>query len=220
MSDEINIFILEKYPLLQSAFKSILEEREEIRIVGIGSTIEDLIPILREKKPDIIILNSLLSEGLWNSEIPELGEVKLILVSPEGFDPDTIKKAFQHNVKGYITIEISPEELIDTIKSVYAEEDYIAKEIMLEVFKDYALSHERNNIDTAGSLTYREKEILSFLSQGLSNREIAKVSNISEKTVKSHLTNIFGKLGVSSRLEAVLKVTKNNPAQGEKINPS
>lgn len=220
MSDEINIFILEKYPLLQSAFKSILEKREEIRIVGIGSTMEDLIPILREKKPDIIILNSLLSEELWNSEIPELGEVKIILVSPEGFDPDTIKKAFQHNVKGYITIEISPEELVDAIKSVYAEEDYIAKEIMLEVFKDYAFSHERNNPDTIDALTYREKEILSFLSQGLSNREIAKVLNISEKTVKSHLTSIFSKLGVSSRLEAVLKVTKNNPAQGEKINPS
>jgi len=104
-------------------------------------------------------------------------------------------------------MSISPQELINAIKAVHNGEIYIDRELILVTLKDYANNTKKDEI-FLDPLSHKEEEVLELLCEGLSNREIAKVLRISEKTVKSHLTDIFSKLNVKSRLEAVIATNK------------
>jgi DNA-binding NarL/FixJ family response regulator len=100
-------------------------------------------------------------------------------------------------------MSISPQELINAIKAVHNGGIYIDRELIFTALRDYTSNSKKDEI-FLDPLTHKEEEVLELLRKGLSNREIAKLLGISEKTVKSHLTDIFSKLNVKSRLEAVI----------------
>lgn len=130
------------------------------------------------------------------------GGGKIIITSPEP-DHRVIRETLKYNIRGFILMSISPQELINAIKAVHNGGIYIDRELIFAALKDYASNSKKDEI-FLDPLTHKEEEVLELLRKGLSNREIAKLLGISEKTVKSHLTDIFSKLNVKSRLEAVI----------------
>jgi len=204
--EKINVLVIEKWTLLQSALSSALEKDPEINILGVENDLENAIPFIKEKKPDIILLDAFTVsyKSLLEHNLLDGIESRFILASPI-IDLEIIKLGVKSHVKGFIIMNISPEELVEAIKTVYKGESYISKEITLEIFEDFANLNDSEKTKLVEPLTKKEEEILHFLKRGLSNKEIANILGISEKTVKSHLTNIYSKLNVSSRLEAVLK---------------
>jgi DNA-binding NarL/FixJ family response regulator len=96
-----------------------------------------------------------------------------------------------------------PQNLVNAIKTVYNGGVYIYKEFIQELLRN-SLNNAKKNDLILEHLTHKEEEVLNLLCEGLSNKKIAKILGMSEKTVKSHLTNIYSKLNVKSRLEAVI----------------
>ena len=122
-------------------------------------------------------------------------------------DEETIFRSLKMGAKGYLSKNLASYDLIKAVKAVQRGEMWIERKLMSKFFEE-----EHGNVSgmedpgkkTKKCLTEREKEVLSVLTKGLTNKEIADYLCISEKTVKTHLSNIFRKLNVSRRLQAIL----------------
>ncbi|NOR54234.1 MAG: response regulator, partial [Candidatus Aminicenantes bacterium] len=129
------------------------------------------------------------------------------LMLSAAMDEAVIFKALKAGAKGYLSKDISSSDLIKAIQTVHQGELWIERKLMARFFEGEttADSGEEARAGTLKEvLTLREKEILSILTKGHTNKEIAQTLFISEKTVKSHLNNIFRKLNVTRRLQAIL----------------
>jgi len=204
MADKIDVLIVEKWPLFREALGYALEGHEEILCVGVVGEKDEAINLIKEKRPDIILLDYFTSpyKELLEMSPQEMGGGKIIITSLEP-DHRVIRETFKYNIRGFILMSISPQELINAIKAVHNGGIYIDRELIFAALRDYTSNSKKDEI-FLDPLTHKEEEVLELLRKGLSNREIAKLLGISEKTVKSHLTDIFSKLNVKSRLEAVI----------------
>ncbi len=144
----------------------------------------EVLPVIREKSP----------------------KTKVLMLAANK-DEAKIFKAMKAGAKGYVSKDVSISDLLKAIQTVHKEELWIERKLMARFFDREAAHNPKKEAEPAkakGVLTSREKEVLSLLSTGRTNKEIAKALFISEKTVKSHLNSIFRKLKVSHRLQAIL----------------
>jgi len=122
---------------------------------------------------------------------------------------DYLLELIRYGVSGYLLKDVTPDELIKTIRQVFSGKGVIPPSMTPKVFDEINKLAQKDEKITF-NLTSREIEILRELAKGLSNKEIADKLYISEKTVKNHLTNIFQKMGVNDRTQAVLLGIKHN----------
>jgi DNA-binding NarL/FixJ family response regulator len=131
----------------------------------------------------------------------------LMLLNSE--NEDIIFKALKAGARGYLYRNASISELVKAIKTVHKGDLWIERKfftLFFEAEKGLEDEHDRTSDTTLSRLTQREEEVLYCLTKSYTNKEIAKELSISEKTVKSHLNNIFRKLNVTGRLQAILYV--------------
>jgi len=129
----------------------------------------------------------------------------IVLVLTVYDDVEHILGILESGADGYLTKNILVEDIIKSIRSVVAGETVLSPQVFQQVLK-YALRHSTKPVRLYNGvkLTTRELEILQLIARGISNKEIANELNISARTVKSHMVDIFRKLDVSSRTEAVI----------------
>jgi len=121
-------------------------------------------------------------------------------------DAESIRQALQAGGSGYILKQVTQEKLVEAIRRVYRGEKVIDPELFGRVVNDYARLAQGVGADAAAGaeeLTVREQEVLRLLARGLTNKEIAAATHLATDTVKTHLRNIYRKLGVRNRSQAV-----------------
>jgi DNA-binding NarL/FixJ family response regulator len=139
-----------------------------------------------------------------------IGEIKAenpevrILVLTSFSEDEEIIAAIQSGAEGYLLKECSPDELVDAIRSVHQGRFSISADMARKVMTSTAMKEQSAGQSQEPRLTQREKEVLHYVAQGLSNQEIAEVLNISPLTVRSHMRNLLRKLDVSNRTQAAL----------------
>jgi two-component system, NarL family, response regulator LiaR len=220
MVGKIRVLLADDHILLRQGTAELLQHEPDIEIAGEASNGEEALRLAKALKPDVIImdirmpaLSGLEATRRIRSEYPKIQI--LILTAYE--DEQYIFSLLQAGASGYLLKTAPIGDLVRAIREVCQGESPLAPSIARKVV---ARLNRGNTVPQADplaepsedagveSLTAREVEILQYLARGSSNRDIAETLFISERTVQAHMTNIFSKMHVSSRLEAVLKAIR------------
>jgi DNA-binding NarL/FixJ family response regulator len=211
----INILIVDDHPLFRSGIRWSLEQNPQFVIVGEAADGSEALRLADELSPDVILVDLSLP-GMNGLEVaralkrrqPQAGVIILTMHQ----DDEQLFNAIRAGASAYCTKDIEPEQLIDVITRV-ARGEYLINEMVLS--RPFVASRvldqfrELSRLDRTSSgffspLTPREIEILDCVARGYSNKEIAQALNISDQTVKNHITSILRKLAVNDRTQAVI----------------
>ncbi len=219
---KIKVLIADGQTLFYERMASILLQESDIEVVGIALNTADCIEIVKKAYPDVVLLDLNLSDGCsadimnWiNKEFPDKKVIILTGQSPEEF----IEVSFIQGFAGFLLYDCTKNEMVTAIRKAMKGEVYLSKN--LSVYLKAIPAHFRSRMndsdpfllhddslnikDSQEVLTKRESEILDQIAKGLRNKEIAASLGIKKRTVEYHVSNILEKIGVKSRLEAVLK---------------
>ena len=216
MTQKIKIIIVDDHPLIKEGLKQILSFYPDIEIVSEGSNGSEAISIVSETNCDILLLdiNMPVMSGLDALKIIRQNNpyLKVLLLTVEN-DFGTLREAIDLKVNGYILKESAGSTLTDAIRHVYSGGNYIDQTLTKHVFNiinEPSMAKESTSKpempDPFSLLTEREKEILSYISKGCSNKEIASKLFLSEKTIRNTITSIFKKINVKDRVQAAIYV--------------
>lgn len=207
-SDEIAIMLVDDHPLLRQALRNVLEKQADFEIVAETDNGEEAVRLAAELVPDVVImdismpkLNGLEATRQIKANNPNI----IVLVLTVHDDSEHILGILEAGAAGYLTKSVFGKEVIYAIRSVVAGETVLSGPISQQIIK-HALRYTTKPVllDAGEKLTVRELEVIKLAARGMSNKEIALELNLSLPTIKSYLTDIFGKLKVSSRTEAVI----------------
>ncbi len=211
INDTIKIMLVEDHRLVRESFAQMLELEEEFVVVGQAANAADALQLALSLKPDVILMdiklpgvNGIEATRMIKKELPETEIMMLSMYDEEEY----VREAVKAGATGYVLKDISQEDLIRNIKVVYSGGSYIQPSLARKVLQDLASGGKAKSqvipkISTLKELSDREVEVLQLVADGKSNKEVAQVLTISEKTVKAHLRSIFRKLEVGDRAQAV-----------------
>ena len=211
----IKVVIADDHTLFREGLKKILSLEKDVLVVGEASRGDEVAKVVDRARPDVLLLDLKMPKGDVIQTLLELNEknpaTKVVVLTAFSED-ENILNAAKGGAKGYVLKGVSSATLLQAIKTVYSGGLWVDKEISSgDAFEEIALSqsgkHGTEPVNEAiKHLTKREVEILRLVAEGLTNDEIGKRIFISEKTVKTHLTNIFDKLKVNNRFKAALLI--------------
>ena len=195
MQDSIRILLIEAQTLTRIGLKTILGAARDIEIVGEAASGAEGFELFSSLRPDVTILGLRLPDSCAIDVLSDYfaadERAKIIVLAERAGDAE-ISKSLKKGALGYVCKDVSESELIKAIRAVATGKKYIAPGIAEILSESYGQEE----------LTAAEQKILGALVAGKSNKEIAFASGVSENTVKTHVKNIFDKLGVSDRTSA------------------
>lgn len=205
------IVIADDHPIFRDGLKRLLESETGFAVVGECADGTTAIATVNAMQPDILLLDVAMPNGGGLNALKELGSVATrVILLTAAIEARDVLQAIKLGAKGLVLKEAATRQLIDGIHRVMQ-----GKFVMdADVTDDLAGAIQRHESRTAQrfGLTAREREIVSAIAAGESNKDIATRLSISQQTVKHHLTNIFDKTGISTRLELALLAIKENLA--------
>lgn len=208
---KINLMIVDDHPMIREGLATMLSTCEDINIVGSCGDGEEANRLACKINPDVILMD--IKMGVTNgidaakkikNENPKIKIIFLTVFE----DTEFMRQALQAGADGYIIKHVSREKLIESIRQVYLGEKIIDPAVINSIVNDYiklsqlAGMPDDNKAQTV-QFTPREKEILFHLTKGMTNKEISVVTHLSVDTIKTHLRNIFRKLDVKNRSQAI-----------------
>ena len=204
---QITVVIADDHPVVRQGLAVLLEVQDDMQLVGEASDGQAAVRLTLEQVPDVLLLDLKLPglDGLGVlSELAARGAKTRVLVLTSGASPASPALALQAGAAGFLYKDVDPDALVRAIRSVHDGHTVLASDAA-------GLVAARPGTDSRGirSLTAREREVLAQLADGRSNREIAKLLNLSEKTVKTHVSAILAKLGVADRTQAALLAVRH-----------
>ncbi len=205
------VMIADDHSLVREGIKQLLEFDGSIKVISEAANGEECLEKLEEEIPDVLLLdiNMPVKNGLdVLSEIKEKKYNVKVLILTVHNDIEYLLKAIDIGVDGYILKDSESAELKRAIQAVMAGENYIQASLIPAL--NNRLVNRDIDKDKIDSLTSRELEVLVKVANGMLNKEIATNLNISERTVKNHVSNIFKKIDVSDRTQAAVFAIKNN----------
>jgi two-component system response regulator DegU len=203
-SQAIRVLLVDDHTILRQGMKQLLEMDERISICGEALNGEEAILQALTMKPDVILMDINMPKvnGYMASRsiLMAWPEAKILVLTNQD-EPDILKKFLELGVKGYFLKDVDIDVLIQGILDVVAGQTVELSQELQEKLKQVK---QNAKSDTVHQLTEREKEVLKALTKGVSNQELAEMLTVSPKTVHNHLYNIYSKIGVSSRSEAIV----------------
>jgi len=209
----IKILIVDDQRLFRQGLRSLLEQERDMKVVGEAGDGQDAFTLVQEANPDIILMDIEMPklDGIHATRLilERCPDIKILILSIHNEDERVIS-AIRSGASGYILKDADHKEFIKIIRSTFAGEKIaspflanLTPRILYKVHDPARIDEEvEKEIKEKFSLTGREKEILQLLLKGKSNKEISDLMYVSTETVKTHLQNIYRKLGVRSRMEA------------------
>ena len=208
----VRIVIADDHPIFRDGLRRLLEAEPNLKVLGEASDGAEAVKMARQLKPDILLLDLAMPKHPGLEALRELGTgvnstpVRVILLTAAA-EKSQIVEALQLGARGVVLKDSATQLLLKAIQTVMAGEYWVGRESVSNLVQ-YLRTLMQSTNDEARQrkfgLTPRELEVVGCIVEGCSNRDIAKQFTISEETVKRHLSNIFDKTGVSTRLELAL----------------
>jgi NarL family two-component system response regulator LiaR len=205
MTEEISVLIVDDHAIVREGQRALIDTEPGMTLVGEATNGAEAIKMARLLNPDVIFMD-LIMPGIGGIEAIEAIKAEnpqaRILVLTSFAEDEKVYMAIKTGALGYLLKDASPDELLTAVRQVSRGEPAmnptIAAKLMRELQRDSVLP------PTEDPLTERELDILKLVAQGLSNREIAEIFVISERTVRTHVSNILSKLHLANRTQAAL----------------
>ncbi|MGW5423246.1 response regulator [Streptomyces sp. NPDC003943] len=207
MADKtIRVLLVDDHQVVRRGLRTFLEVQDDIEVVGEASDGAEGVARAEELRPDVVLMDVKMPgtggiEAL--KQLRELGNPARVLIVTSFTEQRTVVPALRAGASGYVYKDIDPDALAGAIRSVHAGHVLLQPEVA-----DALLSQDEQGqgggTGRGSTLTEREREVLGLIADGRSNREIARALVLSEKTVKTHVSNILMKLDLADRTQAAL----------------
>ena len=204
--DAINILIVDDHTLFRIGIRKMLEAEADMCVVGEAATGREALEQARQLMPDVILMDVKMPDmdGIEATrrlcrEMPHVGVIFCTMFQDDEF----VFAGLQAGGRGYILKDADPETMLRAIRAVAHGESLLGSTIAQKVMRQFSALPDKQTA-LVDDLTPRELEVLTLIAEGLPNKQIAQELTISEKTVKNHINNIFSKLHVYDRSQAML----------------
>ena len=207
-SDNIRILIVDDHPIVRQGLADLLIPRNGMKVVGEAENGRQAVEMAQQLKPDLILMDMIMPE-LNGAEatalIREIDPGARILFLTSFGNEDILEDALQAGAQGFLLKDSPPDDLLQAIRTVYQGQLILPPQLALKLI---------NKPDPEGELkvdlTDREREVMSAVKRGMSNKEIAEQLNISINTVRSHIRNLLRKLDLTNRTQLAI-YAKDHP---------
>ena len=207
----IGVLVVDDHPMLRAGLAQLLEQADDITLIGLAADGAEGVALALGAHPDVVLMD-LEMPGLDGIEatrrIRACCEHTQVVILTSFSDRARILDALDAGAAGYLLKDAEPDQLLRGIRAAAVGEAPLAPRAASELLA------ERHETRPASGLTPREREVLAMVAEGLPNKLIARRLEISEKTVKAHLTRIFERLGVSDRTQAALWAQRHRLGAG------
>ncbi|MDE8564245.1 response regulator transcription factor [Anoxybacillus rupiensis] len=205
----IKVLIVDDHHIVRRGLVFFLKTQKDIEVVGEAANGAEAVQLVMEHQPDLVIMDLVMPvmDGIEaTKKMKERSPKTKILILTSFADQDHVIPAIRAGASGYQLKDIEPDHLVAVIRSIHRGESELHTKVIPHVMNHLHYQEPANKME---ELTKREKEVLAEIAKGKSNKEIAASLMITEKTVKTHVSNILAKLGLADRTQAALYAVKH-----------
>ena len=207
------IIIVDDHEVVRLGLKSLLERHPQFDIVGEAATAREALEQVSRQRPDVVLMDIRLP-GMSGIEACEeitknYPETKVVMLTSYAED-EMLFSAIRAGASGYVLKQIGGEDLVKAIESVGRGEAMLDSAVTQRVFQEVRKAVKDEEASAFANLSQQEKHVLLLVSEGKTNREIAKLLFLGEGTVRNYVSSILSKLGVSNRAEAAAYAVEHN----------
>ena len=208
----IRVLLVDDHQVVRRGLRTFLEIQDDIEVVGEASDGAEGVARTEELRPDVVLMDIKMpgTDGIEAlRKLRELENPAKVLIVTSFTEQRTVVPALRAGASGYVYKDVDPDALAGAIRSVYAGHVLLQPEVAGALL---AQEDAGGGTGRGSTLTDREREVLGLIADGRSNREIARALVLSEKTVKTHVSNILMKLDLADRTQAALWAVRHGAA--------
>lgn len=209
---EIKVLIVDDHQVVRQGLRTFLELHADIMVVGEADDGQAAVEMAFGLEPDVVLMDLVMPrlDGIAAiRQIKDRGSAARVIALTSFAEDDKVFPAIQAGASSYLLKDVSPDELVEVIRAVHRGEARLHPEIARRLMEKVAQQSDLVRQRSPQELTNRELEVVQQVAQGRSNQEIAEVLVISEKTVKTHISNILGKLQLEDRTQLAIYALKH-----------
>ncbi|NKQ37585.1 MAG: response regulator transcription factor [Chloroflexi bacterium] len=202
MSDPVTVLIVDDHPIVRQGMEMFLETQEQVKVIGLAENGEEAVHLVNAAPPDVVLmdLNMPGMDGIEATrQIRQISPQTQVVVLTSHYEDAMVFPAVKAGALSYLLKSAAPDEVLDTILAAARGEARLHPRITKRLMDEVA-----GTSRSLTALTTRELEVLKLIARGYDNRTIAAELTLSEKTVKTHVSNILSKLGLTDRTQAAI----------------
>ena len=216
--DKIRLLIVDDHKVVRTGLRGFLELLDDFEIVGEGSNGVEAVEMATTLNPDIVLLDLMMPEMDGTEATRRIllanPDMKILILSSFSSEDDVLP-AIRAGAMGFILKDISPDDLADALRETYKGNTQLHPEIARRLMQTVQEPRKSSTASALDDLTEREVEVLSLIGRGRSNKEIADDLSISPMTVKTHVSNLLGKLELFDRTQAAIFAIRHGVVDDE-----
>jgi NarL family two-component system response regulator LiaR len=211
-TEKIKVLIVDNHQVVRQGLRTFLELHEDIAVIGEAEDGKRAVEMVHLLQPDVVLMDLVMPhmDGITATEqIHALGLQTKVIALTSFSEDDKVFPAIQAGAASYLLKDISPDDLVDAIRAVHHGEARLHPDIARKLMQQVSQMRPSTQESSIDELTAREREVIRLVALGRNNREIAQELFISEKTVKTHISNLLGKLDLEHRTQLAIYAIKN-----------
>jgi NarL family two-component system response regulator LiaR len=208
----IKVLLVDDHQVVRQGLRTFLELHTDMVVIGEAEDGIQAVELVRKLEPDVVLMDLVMPhmDGIAaTQQIRKLGLPTKVIALTSFSEDDKVFPAIQAGAASYLLKDVSPDDLVDAIRAVQHGQARLHPDITRKLMEQVSQIHDTAQETSVEELTEREQEVICLVAVGRNNREIAQELFISEKTVKTHISNILGKLNLEHRTQLAIYAIKN-----------
>jgi DNA-binding NarL/FixJ family response regulator len=216
----IRVVVVDDQRLFTKGLSGLVDMLEGVKVVGVAYDGEEAVALCRQTEPDVVLMDISMPkmDGISATrEIRSLLPQTAVIILTAHEEDEQVFEGMKAGAQGYLLKDAEPEDLSRAIRTVYAGDTIIAPDLAQKMLNTFESGKSSGSSRLMPPLTERELEVIRALAQGKSDRQIANSLGISEKTVRNHTSNIYRKLHIFDRTQAVIYAIREGVIDVEEL---